>query len=672
MPNPEIHAHENASERSVPAWLFWGACALLTALYLSAALYRISDLPLPDPDEPRYAGAGRAMANGASLLVPEFNGEPRINKPPLFYWLVALSDWLAGGATETSSRAPSVAMGLLMLWGTIWLGRKFFGTTAGLLAGLILATTPLFMTLSRCCITDMTLSTFLAGTLGCLMLGMLGLAPLKKAGWIATLLFGLSVLTKATAAFAVLLSVVIQRAMSLPKERRPAAARWLGWMLVAAMAFSAGALLCEAKRKSSAKHAKTAAAREAAADSEDEDAPPAKRNVWSVLDGVLNKCALAVAMGAVGVLVAMAYRAECAAPALPPGWKMGLAISISMGLWWYILLIGIQGWATFNDLLYKEINQRVAGVMHREGMHYYLLMLPAVTFPWSPGLLSALGIAWTSQPPADESPREGLERRADSFLLAWILGIVFFFSIPGAKLPTYILPAMPAAALLTARFVIRLSSQLQGVGRHWVMTTQALALGFALSLVLFPIYLRWLPKDVRDATVLSPAALWSAAIAAGVLLPGSWLLAVRGRGRLAAVIAGCGTYLMIFLAAPFIIDGLKARSSKQLCLSVKDALKDCKQLKSMGVAPEGISYYLDTPVEKLKWKPPAKERGADILSAILAGEKPLAIFVDKRFVPRFLGKQVELGTLSVEELKRALPPGVFWVYSDQNVLVLRN
>ena len=106
---------------------------------------------------------------------------------------------------------------------------------------------------------------------------------------------------------------------------------------------------------------------------------------------------------------------------------------------------------------------------------------------------------------------------------------------------------------------------------------------------------------------------------------------------------------------------------------MKDALKDCKQLKSMGVAPEGISYYLDTPVEKLKWKPPgANERGVDILSGLLAGQKPLAIFVEKRFVPRFLGKHVELGALTVEELKRALPAGVFWVYSDQNVLVLRN
>src|SRR5207248_11497990 len=139
---------------------------------------------------------------------------------------------------------------------------------------------------------------------------------------------------------------------------------------------------------------------------------------------------------AVSILIFMAWRAERLSPALPRAWIAGLALAICMGLWWYGLLIWDQGWPKFRDLLHFEVQQRMAGAVHREGMHYYLMLLPALTFPWVPGLLGAI----FSIKPAGE-PSETLDE-ADRFLVAWLLGIVLFFSIPGAKLSTYILPAM--------------------------------------------------------------------------------------------------------------------------------------------------------------------------------------------------------------------------------------
>ncbi|MEI6236501.1 MAG: glycosyltransferase family 39 protein [Planctomycetota bacterium] len=671
MQNPDTLTSENA--RCNQPWFFGIAFGLLTAAYLSTALISIADLPLLDPDEPRYAGAGRAMAEGGSWLVPEFNGAPRINKPPLYYWLVAVSDKIAGGATETSSRMPSVVMGLFMLWGTIWLGRKVFGAATGLLAGLVLASTPLFFALSRCCITDMTLSTFMVGALACLMLGMTGVAPPKKSSWIAAVLFGLAVLTKATAAFAVVLVVVLQRAMSLPKESRPVAAKWLPWMLALALLFSAAALQCGVKAKAFeiSKNAKAAAT----ADEVSDDAT--LTNVWAKADGALNKAALVLVLGSVGILIVMAFRSERLAPALPSMWKWGLLLSIAMGLWWYVMLIGVQGWTQFKNLIDFEIKQRVAGAVHREAMHYYLLLIPAVFFPWSIGLAGSFGTALST---SDGTPP--LEHKVNRFLVAWVLGIAFFFSIPGAKLPTYVLAAMPAAALLTARFLIKLNTSIRSVDVRWIRVTMALAGIVAVGLLVAPLVVQYQakrmsnmvssalqPAPTSNAINFPPMTLWVAAIAGAILLCGSWFVALRGKGHWGGVIIGCTTLGFILVASPQIIDGMKHRSTKQLSAAISAAVKDSNSIKTFGVADEGLSYYLRRPVTELRWKKPAPgSSGVDKLNELVGDEAAVAMIIEKRFVSRIFGKGVELSEASV---KKVLPANFDFAYADENVLVLR-
>jgi len=654
MQNPDTLTNENA--RCNQPWFFGIAFGLLTAVYLATALISIADLPLLDPDEPRYAGAGRAMAEGGSWLVPEFNGAPRINKPPLFYWLVAVSDKLAGGATEVSSRMPSVVMGLFMLWGTIWLGRKVFGAATGLLAGLVLASTPLFFALSRCCITDMTLSTFMVGALAWLMLGMTGVAPPKKSGWIAAVLFGLAVLTKATAAFAVLLVVVLQRAMSLPKESLPVAARWLPWMLAFALIFSAAALQCSVKAKAFeiAKNTKAAAS----ADDGIEDAT--LTNTWAKADGALNKAALVLLLGSVGILIVMAFRSERLDPTLPSMWKWGLLLSISMGLWWYVMLVGVQGWTQFKNLIDFEIKQRVTGAVHREAMHYYLILIPALFFPWSIGLPGALGTALST---SDDTPP--LEQNVNRFLVAWVLGIAFFFSIPGAKLPTYVLAAMPAAALLTARFLITLSNSIRLIDARWIRVTMVLAGIVTVALFVAPQIV------LRDSKVveISSSIIWAAAIGAAALIGGAWFYAVRGRGQSAGIVLGCSTLAAILIASPQIINGMKHRSTKHLSAAISAAVKDSNRIKTFGVADEGLSYYLRRPVMELHWKKPAPDKsGIDKLNELIGDDSNVALIIEKRFVPRIFGKGVELNEANV---RKSLPANFDFAYADENVLVLR-
>ncbi len=128
-------------------------------LLLCAALFLrdLGSIPLFDPDEPRYAGPAREMARGGDLLVPRLNGEPRLDKPVLFYWLVAGSIRVLG-ESEFAARLPSALAGCATVLATAAFAARRFGGRAGLLSGAILALSPLFLALSRVAVTDMTVT----------------------------------------------------------------------------------------------------------------------------------------------------------------------------------------------------------------------------------------------------------------------------------------------------------------------------------------------------------------------------------------------------------------------------------------------------------------------------------------------------------------------------------
>ncbi|HMC25369.1 MAG TPA: hypothetical protein VKH14_07830, partial [Candidatus Udaeobacter sp.] len=58
-------------------------------LFLGSVLFNLAgtwSLPLIDRDEPRFAEASREMIQRADYVVPYFNNQLRLDKPPLAYW----------------------------------------------------------------------------------------------------------------------------------------------------------------------------------------------------------------------------------------------------------------------------------------------------------------------------------------------------------------------------------------------------------------------------------------------------------------------------------------------------------------------------------------------------------------------------------------------------------
>lgn len=141
----------------------WAAGALIL---LAGALFffHLGSYGLWEPDEARYAEIAREMLATRDFILPHLNYVPYIEKPPLLYWLTALCFALfhANLFTARLASALSATAGVLA---TYLFAARLFDRRHALLAGAILATSPLYAAMAQVLTTDMLLSTALTGAL---------------------------------------------------------------------------------------------------------------------------------------------------------------------------------------------------------------------------------------------------------------------------------------------------------------------------------------------------------------------------------------------------------------------------------------------------------------------------------------------------------------------------
>ncbi len=85
---------------------------VLLALLLPVLLVGLGDRPVYKIQEVRIAETAREMLASGDWVVPRFNGQLRLQKPPLPYWLTAVS-YRAFGVSPFATRLPAVLFGLL-------------------------------------------------------------------------------------------------------------------------------------------------------------------------------------------------------------------------------------------------------------------------------------------------------------------------------------------------------------------------------------------------------------------------------------------------------------------------------------------------------------------------------------------------------------------------------
>jgi len=141
------------------------------------SLYETAARPLFTAHEARAARCARHMLRSdrwpadkpSPWLVPQFSPDASpdlaYQKPPLYYWAVAAASAVGGEVTRLTVRLPSAAGFVLMVVVVYFLGRDLVSHRTGLVAALVLVSTPKMLWWGRAAILDPMLAACIAGSL---------------------------------------------------------------------------------------------------------------------------------------------------------------------------------------------------------------------------------------------------------------------------------------------------------------------------------------------------------------------------------------------------------------------------------------------------------------------------------------------------------------------------
>jgi 4-amino-4-deoxy-L-arabinose transferase-like glycosyltransferase len=187
--------------------------------------------------------------------------------------------------------------------------------------------------------------------------------------------------------------------------------------------------------------------------------------------------------------------------------------------------------------LHEHLARFFTTVHHRQGPWYYYLGIATIgLMPWS--LLLPAHLLRRARGPAVW--RDAARREAPAFIGSWILTGLVFFSLAQSKLPPYILPLFPAAALAIAALLDRDLREYGVPRRALAWGSLALPLAGVGAAIL---WIRHAPAQFGAGFGEALPLLASVPILAAAALLAGYLLARRG--RVVAAITTLGFLWMI-------------------------------------------------------------------------------------------------------------------------------
>ncbi len=395
--------------------------ALLTLLCGAFLFLGLNFYPLLDVDETRYAIMSRDLANSKDWNVLLLNSIPFLEKPPLYFWIVAASIKIFGKFSEFAVRFPIALISTFLVFFTYFFGKKVLSRKFGLLSAIILLTSVFFLILSHVAILDMVLTAWLASALYCSFL-------------------------------------------SFKVEDRYKKYCWWGFWTFAGLGF-------------------------------------------------LAKGILALAIPLVVMFIYCALTKNLKELFKPIHFIIGLIIFLLISMPWHIVMFRDYGWSFVNEYFIKHHFARL--LSHDEfgrghGIFYFIPVFIVAFMPWTFIFLASLAQGCKRLYERYKNAQgkfvekllavtETKDEKQELLLFASIFFVVVFgvMSISSTKLPTYILPVLPAAALITGYFWCKSDNEEET--RHAIaISTYLVAIIFILAALITSVAYVFLPQTIVE------------------------------------------------------------------------------------------------------------------------------------------------------------------------------
>jgi len=397
-------------------------CSILLLAFLCGIFlfWGLNFYPLLDVDETRYAIMSRDLAASKDWNLLLLNSIPFLEKPPLYFWMVACSIKFFGGFSEFAVRFPIAVIASFLVFFTYIFGKKVLSRKFGLLSAVILLTSVFFLILSHVAILDMVLTVWMTSSLYCAYLSFKAEEKYKKYCW------------------------------------------WGFWTFAGL--------------------------------------------------GFLAKGILAIAIPAVVMFLYCLFTKKLKQMFKPINFVVGLVIFLLISLPWHVVMFRDYGWTFINEYFVKHHFARLLtseDLGRKHGFFYFVPVFIVAFMPWTFIFLASVidGCKKLVEKYKNAEGKivnriwnlfssENAEQELLLFLVLFFVVVFCVMSVSSTKLPTYILPAIPAAALITGFFWCK--SENENNTRAIKISTYIVSIIFIVAAIVASVSYVFLPQAVLE------------------------------------------------------------------------------------------------------------------------------------------------------------------------------
>jgi 4-amino-4-deoxy-L-arabinose transferase-like glycosyltransferase len=265
----------------------------------------------------------------------------------------------------------------------------------------------------------------------------------------------------------------------------------------------------------------------------------------------------------------------------------GLLLFFAIAAPWFVLVGLANPEQPHFFFIHEHFDRFLLKEHHREAAWWiFFALFAAGTVPWAGVLLQSL---------AHGAKRDAIDGpgpfRPRLMLLVWIGFIILFFTKSSSKLPGYILPVFPAAALLVAHYLD------VGSRRSRMLTCALTALLGAVLLGVVP-FMTGFAKHAGETALYQAYQPW--VLAAGFVAVAGGIVGMvyarqMQRDLMVVVLAVCG-----FASTELLLSGFEpigqARAGADLLPAIRAAVKPDTRVYSVGIYEQSLTFYLRRPV----------------------------------------------------------------------------